>query len=134
MAEVQQATKSQLEANEKARAARKEQQKEAEAQVKENQAQKEKTNNETMERQNNSKPTPTQAENDLAAAGQSVDEHEYDGSPPQGVTPEDAVAAAKYYKQPEDRAHVGGQQHTRKLEAKPSGQYQTRAATTKPTT
>jgi hypothetical protein len=127
MAEAQQAS------NEKARAARKEQQKEAEAEVTATAAQREKTNNETMERQNNSKPTPTQEENDKASAGIVVEEHEYDGSPPQGQTPEDAVAAAKYYKQPEDRAHVGGQQHTRKLEStKPSGQYQNRAATTTP--
>ena len=104
--------------------------KDAEAQVKANQEAIEKNNADAIERMEKTKPTPTQEENDKAAAGISVEAHEYDGSPPQGQTPEEAVAAAKYYKQPEDRAHVGAKQH-RQMEGSKAGNYQTRAATAK---
>ena len=132
MADALQQTEAQrqqaLESNKKAREAREKQAKEAEALVKETQAERERTNAETMERQNKSKPTPTQEESDLAAAGIHTETHEYDGSPPQGVTPEDAAASAKYYKQDEESAYVGGIKH-RKLEAKPGGPgYATRQA------
>jgi len=120
-----------LEANERNREARKEQEKNAEAQVKENAEQREKNNAEAIERMEKTKPTPTQEENDKAANGVPIEAHEYDGSPPQGQTPEEAVAAAKYYKQPEDRAHVGAHPHNRKLESGKGGQYQNRAATSK---
>lgn len=110
-----------------AEAARKDN-KEAEAQVKANQEAREKNNAEAIERMEKTKPTPTQEENDKAAAGIVVETHEYDGSPPQGLTPEDAVAAAKTYKQPEDRVYVGA----KRVESGKSGQYATRAATPKP--
>jgi hypothetical protein len=118
--ETEASRKAQLEANEKAREARKEKEKSAEAEVKAAQEEKAKINAETMDRQNSSKPTPTQDENDKAAAGIPVEEHEYDGSPPQGKTPEETAAAAKHYKV-EDK------------QSKPSGgaPYQTRAATPK---
>jgi hypothetical protein len=68
------------------------------------------------------KPTPTQLENDLAASGVHVIEHEPDGSPPDpGITP--AVAGST--------AHTGGHT-TRQIEpAKPAsrGTYPTRSAT-----
>jgi hypothetical protein len=114
-----------------AEAARKDSDKEAEAQVKANQEAREKNNAEAIERMEKTKPTPTQEENDKAAAGIVVETHEYDGSPPQGQTPEEAVAAAKYYKQDEAKAYVGSKQH-RQVESGKSGQYQNRAATTKP--
>jgi hypothetical protein len=41
-----------------------------------------KSNAETVARQTNAKPTPTQEENDLARLGSSVLEKEEDGSPP----------------------------------------------------
>jgi len=71
------------------------------------------------------KPTPTQEETDLAAVGKLTEEHEWDGSPPQGVNHEDAVAAAKSYKQPEDSAYIGAKQ----IEAGKGAQYKTRSAT-----
>lgn len=92
---------------------RAEQDKAAEAQVQANTEQRHKVNAETMDRQNKSNPTPTQEENDLAAAGKVVDEKQDDGSPQQGV--------------PEDKT-----KH-KHAEAKPGGgaSYQTRAATPK---
>jgi hypothetical protein len=124
MADVQHQDQHALEANKRAKEARDKQAKDAEAEVKEAQAEKESRNAEVMERQNKSKPTPTQEENDLASAGIHTDTHEYDGSPPQGNTPEEAVAAAKHYKQPEDSAYVGAKQ----MESGKSGQYKTRAS------
>ena len=59
------------------------------------------------------KPTPTQAENDLAASGMHVVEHEPDGSPPDpGVTTTAAAPSS-----------------TRQVEAKPAGRgnYPTRS-------
>jgi hypothetical protein len=58
------------------------------------------------------KPTPTQEENDLAALGVHLDEHEPDGSPPDPNVPQDKDAP-----------------HNKAMESKPSGGYQTRAAT-----
>jgi hypothetical protein len=54
------------------------------------------------------KPTPTQEENDLAASGVHVAEHEDDGSGPDPNTPQ-----------------------AKQSEAKPAGGYQTRTATAK---
>ena len=66
-----------------------------------------------FEKSEKSRPTPTQEENDLAALGAHITEHEDDGSGPE--------------------PHV----RTRALEAKPaagaSGAYQTRAARPAPT-
>jgi hypothetical protein len=56
------------------------------------------------------KPTPTQEENDLAASGVHVDEHEPDGSPPDSNDPTLT---------PQERAKA--------LEANKPGAYQTRA-------
>jgi hypothetical protein len=62
------------------------------------------------------KPTPTQLENDMAASGVYLAEHEADGSPPDAHVPPDAY----------------GTPQNKKLEAdKSSGGYQTRAATPK---
>jgi hypothetical protein len=64
-----------------------------------------------------SKPTPTQEENDRAALGEHVTEHESDGSPPDPVVPE------------VDPRH--GETHTRHLDPRkpaPQGGYQTRTA------
>jgi Flp pilus assembly protein TadD len=47
-------------------------------------AAREKTQAEQREAQSAVKPTPTQAENDLAASGEHVIEHEHDGSPVEG--------------------------------------------------
>ena len=61
------------------------------------------------------KPTPTQAENDLAASGVPVTEHEADGSPTDPPTAQDKST------------------HTRQAEARPAtsqrGSYSTRAST-----
>jgi hypothetical protein len=114
-----------LEANKNAREAREKKAKEAEADVKAFRQERERTNAEAMERQNRTKPTPTQEETDLAAVGKLTEEHEWDGSPPQGVNHEDAVAAAKSYKQPEDSAYIGAKQ----IEAGKGAQYKTRSAT-----
>jgi hypothetical protein len=59
------------------------------------------------EEKSQGKPTPTQEENDRAALGEHVVEKEADGSPEEGPT-------------------TGTQ--TRHAEAKPGGDYQTRAA------
>ena len=113
-----------LEANKKAREVREKQQKEAEAQVKADREERNKINTEKMERESKYKPTPTQEESDLVASGKPLEEHEWDGSPPQGVDHESAMAAAKSYKQPEDSAYIGAKQ----VEAGKSGQYKTRAS------
>jgi len=123
----EQANKSAKERNAKAT-------KDAEAAVQSNTEERAKMNAEVMERQEKSKPTPTQEENDKAAAGVTIEEHEYDGSPPQGQTPEEAVAAAKHYKQPEDSAQVGATRHRpEERQSKPAGgaAYSTRASTPK---
>ena len=60
------------------------------------------------------KPTPTQSENDAAAMGEHVLEHEPDGSPPDPGTNQPAPLS------------------TRAMEGKPGGDYQTRAATPSP--
>ena len=60
------------------------------------------------------KPTPTQEENDLAAMGEHVIEHEPDGSPPDPGTNQPAPLS------------------TRSMESKPGGDYQTRAAAPNP--
>jgi hypothetical protein len=63
------------------------------------------------------KPTPTQEENDMAASGVHVEEHEADGSPP------DAHVTPDVY---------GTLPHNKKLEAdRTGGGYSTRAATPK---
>ena len=62
------------------------------------------------------KPTPTQEENDLAAMGEHVIEHEPDGSPPDPGTNQPAPLGTT----------------TRAMESKPAGDYQTRAATPSP--
>ena len=138
--ETEESRKAQLAANERNREARKEHEKNAEAEVKANAEQRERSNAEAMERMEKTKPTPTQEENDKAANGVHVESHEYDGSAPQGQTAEEAVASAKYYKQPEDSAHIGARRsteeerklHQKQSEGRPSGsQYQTRAATPK---
>jgi sortase (surface protein transpeptidase) len=117
MAETTHAPAGQAEANKSAKERQDKATKDAEAQVKATQEDRAKLNAETMERQDKSKPTPTQEENDKAVAGVYIEEHEYDGSPPQGKTPEETAAAAKHYKV-EDK------------QSKPSGgaPYQTRAA------
>lgn len=96
-----------------AEAARKDN-KEAEAQVKANQEAREKNNADAIERMEKTQPTPTQAENDLAAAGVAVEEHEPDGSPLQGLTAKET-------------------EELQKKQSKPAGgaPYQTRAATPK---
>ena len=114
MADVhQQSKEQQLEANKSRRDAREKDIKSAEAQVKENTAKQAKTNQETMDRQNNSKPTPTQEENDLAKMGVAQDSLEYDGAPYQGTTPEETEKLNKNAQ--------GGK----------GAQYQTRAASPK---
>jgi hypothetical protein len=67
----------------------------------------EKSMREYEERTTGAKPTPTQEENDRAAMGEHVVEKESDGSPEEGPT-------------------AGTQ--TRHSEARPGGDYQTRAA------
>jgi hypothetical protein len=62
------------------------------------------------------KPTPTQEENDLAASGVHVSEHEPDGSPVEGVPP----AGAKETKETKETKPASG--------AQPRSDYQTRAA------
>jgi hypothetical protein len=62
------------------------------------------------------KPTPTQSENDAAAMGEHVIEHEPDGSPPDPGTNQPAPLGTT----------------TRAMESKPGGDYQTRAATPSP--
>jgi hypothetical protein len=57
------------------------------------------------------RPTPTQLENDLAASGVHVSEHEPDGSPVEGAPPAGATKETK---------PASG--------AQPRGDYQTRAA------
>jgi len=65
------------------------------------------------------KPTPTQEENDMAAMGVHIPEHEPDGSPVQ-----DPFA-------PQDKAtHERGKQ--KQVEGQRGGQYQTRAQQPKP--
>jgi hypothetical protein len=118
-----------LEANKRAREAREKQQKEAEETVKAEREERNKINTEKMERESKYKPTPTQEESDLVASGKPLDKHEWDGSPPQGIDVEGAVAAAKSYDQPEESAWVGSKQmEAKQVEAGKSGQYKTRAS------
>jgi hypothetical protein len=77
-------------------------------------AQREKAQAAQRDVMNNVKPTPTQEENDLAAMGEHVLEHEPDGSPPDPGTNQPAPLS------------------TRAMEAKPGGDYQTRTATPSP--
>jgi hypothetical protein len=64
------------------------------------------------------KPTPTQAENDRAALGEHILEHEPDGADlDENATPIDARTGTR-----------------KQLEAKPGAAYQTRQAAPKPTT
>lgn len=79
----------------------------------EEQAAREKSQAEQREASAKIKPTPTQLENDLAASGEHVSEHEPDGSPVEGVPP----AGTKQTKEtkPASGAH-------------PRGDYQTRAS------
>jgi hypothetical protein len=80
-------------------------------------AAREKASKETAKTAGEAKPTPTQEENDLAALGVHVDEHEADGSPPDAHVPPDVY---------------GTTPHNKKLEAdRPSGGYTTRTATPK---
>jgi hypothetical protein len=67
----------------------------------------------------NAKPTPTQEENDLAASGEHLTEHEPDGSPPDPHAPPPAEGGGA--------APVT----TRQSEAKPAqrGDYSTRSST-----
>jgi hypothetical protein len=79
-------------------------------------AAREKASKESAKIASETKPTPTQEENDLAALGVHVAEHEADGSPPDAHVPPDAY----------------GTPQNKKLEAdKSSGGYTTRAATPK---
>jgi hypothetical protein len=76
-------------------------------------AAREKAMKETAKTAGDVKPTPTQEENDLAALGVHVAEHEPDGSPPDAHVPPDAY----------------GTPQNKKLEAdKTGGGYTTRAA------
>jgi hypothetical protein len=126
MADVvhQQNQQAALEANKKAKEAREKQAKEAEAEVKAATEARGKATAEKMARESKYKPTPTQEESDLVASGKPLEEHEWDGSPPQGATHDEAIAAAKSYKQPEESAVVGHKQ----IEAGKSGEYKTRAS------
>jgi hypothetical protein len=76
-------------------------------------AQREKASAERQKAMSGVKPTPTQAENDLSASGEHVIEHEHDGSPYEDDVVQDKTK-------------------TRAMESKPSGDYQTRAATPTP--
>lgn len=79
-------------------------------------AAREKASKETAKTAGEAKPTPTQEENDLAALGVHVAEHEPDGSPPDVHVPPDVYGSAQ----------------NKKLEAdRPSGGYTTRTATPK---
>jgi hypothetical protein len=77
-------------------------------------AQREKARAEQQEAMKDVKPTPTQEENDLAAMGEHVLEHEPDGSPP-----DDPNAPTT---------------KTRAIESKPGGDYQTRTVSPGPAT
>jgi hypothetical protein len=79
-------------------------------------AQRDKVRAEQQEAMKDVKPTPTQEENDLAAMGEHIIEHEPDGSPPDDPNT------------PQDKQH-----RTRQVEAdKTRGDYQTRTASPNP--
>jgi len=69
------------------------------------------------------KPTPTQAENDRAALGEHILEHEDDGSGPDPHAEANAVA--------QSQSHVGKQVEVKKPAA-PAQTYQTRQAQARP--
>jgi hypothetical protein len=77
-------------------------------------AEREKANLDRLEQQAKTKPTPTQLENDLAASGVPVPVHEDDGSGPDPRAP----------KPPGASSHAP---NTRHVEARPGGEYTTRA-------
>jgi hypothetical protein len=79
-------------------------------------AQRDKAHAEQRDVMNEVRPTPTQEENDLAAMGEHVIEHEPDGSPPDPGTNQPAPLGTS----------------TRAMESKPGGDYQTRATTPSP--
>ena len=72
------------EAHEKRLADRKEQTEATKKRLADEKAHREKVHAELRDAAGAVKPTPTQEENDLAASGEHVIEHEPDGSPPEG--------------------------------------------------
>jgi hypothetical protein len=84
--------------------------------LKEEREAREKASKESAKAAGEIKPTPTQEENDLAASGVYIEEHEDDGSGPDPNSPEAKEAKAK------DK-HLAAD--------KPAGGYQTRTAPAK---
>ncbi|WP_338821679.1 hypothetical protein [Bradyrhizobium septentrionale] len=94
-------------------------------------AAREKKQAEQREAMANAKPTPTQEENDLAAEGEHLDEHEPDGSPPDPNAPRPGQPSPHHQTRetkPSPQPAQRGDYSTRTSAPAPAGKHDTAGA------